>query len=217
MIYLIDSENITPEIWVPMIEVGKNDKFIMFLSPSTINQSIRLSLLAKIISTSTARLILVNCTGGKNTMDLCIAAKLGELITQERTPRQYAIVSNDTGYDGLIDTFQSAGHDIKRIGMKTAHIVPKPVSEPVIKAETPAVTVAPLTKKQKKTVKAFCEKQGIKSCVADELISYLQEHGLNASTITCGLNSNLQKHYKGGKVKEFIKSAKKSLIPAIAS
>lgn len=217
MVYLIDSENITPEIWVPMIEVKKNDKFIMFLSPSTINQSIRLSLLAKIISTSTAKLTLVNCTGGKNTMDLCIAAKLGALIAQERTPRQYTIVSNDTGYDGLIDTFQSAEHDIKRIGMKTAHIVLPPVPEPVVKTKTPVVAVSPLTKKQKKAVRAFCQKQDIKSCVAEELIGYLQEHGHNASTITCGLNSSLQKHYKGGKVKEFIKSAKKSLIPAIAS
>lgn len=173
MYYLVDTENVSVATWLSKTNgFTSNDTIILFVN-STLGGSIPITELAKITSgQSKTRILIEKCSPGKNSMDLSIAAKSGELFSKERRKaRSYTIVSNDCGYDGFIATCQKAGHDIVRtpvtIADSSAH-----------KEAQKAIVLKELSKAQKKAINAFCSQYGLDAVKVREL----SKHAINFDT-----------------------------------
>lgn len=212
---LVDCENVGIEQWLSTVSVGKNDRVFLFYS-SGVSATMHLDALSKILNSPTSRIAMVKCSAGKNSMDLCIASKCGELFNKERRPREYLIVSNDTGYDGFIKTCVEQGHKIKRNGTNTSLSSAQPsaaVPIPVAKAAPPQQQTVKLTKKQKKSIREYCKRIGLKDSTTDAVIQYIMTHGPDSSGLAKVLK---KKDVKEGRIETFIAYMKKGLLPALA-
>ena len=64
-------------------------------------------MLDELLSKTVSQVEYIPCrTGGHNSMDIAIAGHIGRLAARQIIPREYIIVSNDTGYTNLIETFR---------------------------------------------------------------------------------------------------------------
>lgn len=166
MYYLVDTENVSVTNWLSRADgFSSNDTIILFVN-STLGGSIPITELAKVTSgRAKTRILIEKCSPGKNSMDLSIAAKSGELFSKERRKgRSYTIVSNDCGYDGFIDTCRKAGHDIVRTPVVTAGspAQSKPNASDTGKEKAKGkIVLKELTKEQKKEINAFCSQYGL--------------------------------------------------------
>lgn len=211
---LVDCENVGIEQWLSSVTVGKNDRVFLFYS-SGVSATMHLDALSRILNSPTSRISMVKCSAGKNSMDLCIAAKCGELFNKERHPREYLIVSNDTGYDGFIKTCVEQGHKIKRCGTKVLVSEQPSVVVPlqVVKGNPGPKLSSRLSKKQKKAIREFCKEKGLKNTTTDAVVQYITTHGTDSSGLVKVLK---KKNVKEGKVQTFITDMKNGLLPALA-
>lgn len=174
MYYLVDTENVSVTNWLSRADgFSSNDTIILFVN-STLGGSIPITELAKVTSgRAKTRILIEKCSPGKNSMDLSIAAKSGELFSKERRKaRSYTIVSNDCGYDGFIDTCRKAGHDIVRTPVVTAGspVQSKPNASDTGKEKAKGkIVLKELTKEQKKEINAFCSQYGLDATKVKEL------------------------------------------------
>lgn len=212
---LVDCENVGVDRWIPFINIGKNDRVFLFYS-SGVSATVHLDALAKILNSPTSRIALVKCSAGKNSMDLCIASKCGELFNKERRPREYLIVSNDTGYDGFINTCKEQGRRISRFGtvQNSENIIAAGLPKPA-ESVSVASREAKLSKKQKKTIREFCKERGLKEAVTDNVVQYFATHGVRTAEADIK-NILKKKSVKESKVKNFVSDMKKSLLPALS-
>lgn len=194
MCYLVDTENVSVTNWLSRADgFSSNDTIILFVN-STLGGSIPITELAKVTSgRAKTRILIEKCSPGKNSMDLSIAAKSGELFSKEkpqvaevlavgpggmvdgkerRKARSYTIVSNDCGYDGFIDTCRKAGHDIVRTPVVTAGSPAQSklnVSDTGKEKAKGKIVLKELTKEQKKEINAFCSQYGLDATKVREL------------------------------------------------
>ncbi len=112
-VYLIDSENVADH-WVGHIKLNTSlDKIIIFWSRNS--RGISLWLMdAFLKSYPREQLEFVECYTGGNSMDFHIVTRLGQL-TARPTKTQFVIVSDDTGYDGIINHLYDEGFSVKRL------------------------------------------------------------------------------------------------------
>lgn len=110
-IYLVDTENIGSVFLDELPKIGENDKVVIFES----DKSLRLSFADAIkLNNCIDKIESVHIKNGtQNAMDFMIATVLGHLITLDASPT-YIIVSNDKGYDIIINFWKSQGVRVRR-------------------------------------------------------------------------------------------------------
>lgn len=194
MDYLVDCENVGIDKWIFTINIKPNDRIFLFVNNEMASRTISLSTLAKLIQFPSSRLSIERCHSGKNSMDLCIAAKCGELFNKERsTKRKYVIVSNDTGYDGFIKTCAESGHDIHRLAIDLNAAVPTTHSENPPLLDSPAETdiatkpSRPSDWQLRKKVRKVCVDNGIGEKTTNKLIDAIvnKQRGIHDTETKC--------------------------------
>ena len=125
--YLIDSENVG-STWVSLL--NKDERFELFICVTENAKSLNFTLLKELTDEHRYKINIIECKPGKNSLDFYLSSYLGYLIGRGKHS-SYTVVSQDTGYDGVIEYWQSVGIDVKRINTKP---------EKVKKTATPART-----------------------------------------------------------------------------
>lgn len=112
-VYLIDSENVADH-WVGRIQLKSSlDRIVVFWSRNC--KGIAIWLIPEILRLYPAeQLEFVECYTGLNSMDFHIVAKLGQL-TARSSKSSFVVVSDDTGYDGVISYLHSTGASVSRL------------------------------------------------------------------------------------------------------
>ena len=134
---LIDSENVG-STWITLL--NKDEKFELFICVTENAKSLNFSLLKELTDEHRYKINIIECKPGKNSLDFYLSSYLGWLIGRGRHS-SYTVVSQDTGYDGVIEYWQSQGIDVKRINTKPEK--EKKTTRSRKKAETKTETVEP--------------------------------------------------------------------------
>ncbi|MBO7676889.1 MAG: hypothetical protein J6S49_05190 [Erysipelotrichaceae bacterium] len=112
--YLIDSENVG-STWANLLQEGK--KFDLYIFVTENAKSLNFSLLKELTNENNHRINIIECYPGKNSLDFYLSSYLGYLIGKNRHS-SYLVVSQDTGFDHVIDYWKSEGYDVTRINTK---------------------------------------------------------------------------------------------------
>lgn len=116
--FLIDTENVG-STWVNLFDQSERRDFYIFVTANAKN--LNYSILHEITENKLKHSYkIIDCSTGKNSLDFCLSSYLGYLIGKG-TANSYIVVSEDTGYDGMIALWKSEGVDVKRIDTK-AHL-----------------------------------------------------------------------------------------------
>lgn len=110
-VYCIDAENTSNKWGYLLKRVVPGDRILVFFSHNC--KKISLSFLDAILSTG-ADLELVSCRTGANAMDFQLCTELGARIGKD-PKAEYAIVSEDRGYDSVVQYWSGKGIAISRI------------------------------------------------------------------------------------------------------
>ena len=143
-VYLIDSENVASH-WVGHIKFASaQDRLIIFWSRNC--KGLPFGALEQFLELYPKEQIeFVECYTGSNSMDFHIVAKLGQLVA--RAPKtHFVIVSEDTGYDAVINHLHDEGFSVVRLAGCKNLIQPPPAYE--LKPEL-VVTCKPDVQKSK--------------------------------------------------------------------
>ncbi len=113
----VDFENIKIKGLEGIEELTRDDMLFLFHSMNA--DTITISLAEKIKS-SKAKIEMIKCTTGVNAMDFVISTLIGNHIANDNNKIKYFIVSNDKGYQAIIDYWKDK--TIKRIlNLKQVH------------------------------------------------------------------------------------------------
>ena len=115
-IYLIDSENVG-DLWVThIIELAKEeDEIVVFYtqkSPHMGYENIRTLLNSK------RDVEFVKCVEGRNALDFQLVTDLGYRIGSAQEEEEYIIVTNDIGFDAVVQYWKKHEKDVKRYNGK---------------------------------------------------------------------------------------------------
>lgn len=111
MKYLIDFENVANSGFEGLTEMGLSDELLIFYSEQhstisiTVHQQLEKSLVRKTYMPIK--------TGGKNALDFQLVSWLGYEISRDSSDH-FVIISNDTGFDAVVDFWQKRGVDVTR-------------------------------------------------------------------------------------------------------
>ncbi len=152
-VYFIDSENVN-EKWIDEFpELDKNDQIKVFYTDKSAN--ISPAKLDKILSDS-INLKWVECFTGKNALDFQLVSDLGYSIGR-RSNDSYVIVSNDKGYEAVVNYWVIKGIDVTRLEVDMGSDKPfKKYKKRSLRKQTPRVksSASPVKKDvQKNTTK----------------------------------------------------------------
>ena len=123
-LYLIDYENVTDTGFMGVKELTAEDTVIVFYSQHTKNISFERHIE---LSQSPAHFEYIKILKtGKNYLDFQLSTYLGFLIGKDK-PEHVYIITNDTGYDSVIDFWSDKNIDIIR---QKSIVPPAPLSLP---------------------------------------------------------------------------------------
>ena len=112
--YLIDSENVG-STWTNLLQEGK--KFDLYIFVTENAKSLNFSLLKELTNDNSHRISIIECDPGKNSLDFYLSSYLGYLIGKDKHS-SYLVVSQDTGFDHVIEYWNKEGHEVTRINTK---------------------------------------------------------------------------------------------------
>lgn len=115
-VYLIDTENIGRKLLQELDKLRDIDKAIIFES----DKSFKLSFKEMINIDSSKISVIETHNSAKNAMDFMIVSTLGHLVTVNKD-KIYIIISNDTGFDEVVNFWKFQGLYVRRhtsIGFK---------------------------------------------------------------------------------------------------
>ena len=112
--YLIDSENVG-STWTNLLQEGK--KFDLYIFVTENAKSLNFSLLKELTNENSHRINIVECYPGKNSLDFYLSSYLGYLIGKNKHS-SYLVVSQDTGFDHVIEYWNKEGYEVTRINTK---------------------------------------------------------------------------------------------------
>ncbi len=112
--YLIDSENVG-STWETLLK--GDEKFDLFIFVTENAKSMNFSLLRELTNDSRHKLEIIDSKTGKNNLDFHLSSYLGYLIGKNRYS-SYVIVSQDTGYDNIIEYWKQQGYEVSRTNTK---------------------------------------------------------------------------------------------------
>lgn len=108
-VYLIDTENIGRKLLQELDKLRDIDKAIIFES----DKSFRLSF-KEILNIDNSKISVIEThNSAKNAMDFMIVSTLGHLVTVNKD-KIYIIVSNDTGFDEVVNYWRFQGLYVRR-------------------------------------------------------------------------------------------------------
>lgn len=110
-IYLVDMENI-PHAWGKLLDIrGEDDQFVLFYTEQV--AQIPITLMVKAME-SQAAMEFVKCHSGPNGLDFQLVTELGYRVARDPSA-EYAVVSQDHGYDVVIDYWSERGIQVRRV------------------------------------------------------------------------------------------------------
>ncbi len=111
MKYLIDFENVANSGFDGLTDLGLSDELLIFYSEqhSTISIAVHQQLEKSLVR----KTYMPIKTGGKNALDFQLVSWLGYEIAQGSSDH-FVIISNDTGFDAVVDFWQKRGVDVTR-------------------------------------------------------------------------------------------------------
>lgn len=111
MIYLIDSENMAGSIWGKVLtSLRSDDGMLVFYTKNS--QAVSIASMLQLIHSG--RVEFVECTTGSNALDFQLVSILGFLIGSTAV-KEYTIVSDDSGYDSVVNLWNQRGIQVRRI------------------------------------------------------------------------------------------------------
>ncbi len=119
--YLIDSENVG-STWAELLKNDEKCDFYIFVTENA--KSLNFSLLKDLTENQKHRINIIECEPGKNSLDFYLSSYLGYLIGLGKH-HSYTVVSQDTGFDHVIDYWKRQGLEVVRINTK-----PEKASQP---------------------------------------------------------------------------------------
>ena len=111
---MIDSENVG-STWVSLLQEGKQFDLYIFVTENA--KSLNFSLLKELTGDSSHKINIIECESGRNSLDFYLSSYLGYLIGRAKHS-SYVVVSQDTGFDHVIDYWKRNGVDVVRINTK---------------------------------------------------------------------------------------------------
>lgn len=110
-VYLVDTENV-PSKWIPLFDnLGVDDKIILFYTSNSSRYPLEI---VDLCVKNREKLVFVKCFNGHaNALDFQLAAVNGYLFKEDPTA-EYVVVSEDGGYDGMIEFMRGMGEKIYR-------------------------------------------------------------------------------------------------------
>lgn len=112
---LIDSENVG-STWTSLLD-NKDGKFELYICVTENAKSLNFTLLKQLTDEHRYKVNIIECKPGKNSLDFYLSSYLGYLIGKNKHS-SYTVVSQDTGYDSVIEYWCNEGYDVKRINTK---------------------------------------------------------------------------------------------------
>lgn len=121
-IYLIDTENVQTRFTQLIPELNQNDSIILFMIKDKHCISLHIDDIVE-INKKNIDISIVDCFNGKakkNALDFQLVSYIGYLVCNNRDNHQpLKIVSNDCGFDPVVDFWQDRGIDICRIALSS--------------------------------------------------------------------------------------------------
>ncbi|MBQ1482426.1 MAG: hypothetical protein IIZ28_02525 [Erysipelotrichaceae bacterium] len=111
---LIDSENVG-STWTSLL--SKDERFELYICVTENAKSLNFTLLKQLTDEHRYKINIIECKPGKNSLDFYLSSYLGYLIGKNKHS-SYTVVSQDTGYDSVIEYWCNEGYDVKRINTK---------------------------------------------------------------------------------------------------
>jgi len=112
--YLIDSENVG-STWTNLLQ--NDEKFELYICVTENAKSLNFYLLKELTEENRRKINIIECEPGKNSLDFYLSSYLGYLIGKGKHS-SYIVVSQDTGYDHVIEYWKKEGYDVSRINTK---------------------------------------------------------------------------------------------------
>lgn len=116
--YYVDSENVG-DSWIDLYQSDtKNSDFLIFYT----NRSPRIDYehMITLMNTEKKKPEFINCYGGNNALDFQLVSYIGYML-HDCNVSEIIIVSNDTGYDAVVDFWQDRDMNIFRMSTKVIH------------------------------------------------------------------------------------------------
>ena len=190
--YLIDFENIHSEGLEKLKDIKPNDTIIIFYSDSCKN--ISLDNLSPILNKQVSYKSFKVSIGTKNALDFQLASYLGYLIGKEPSANYY-IVSNDKGFDYLLDYWERFSINVEKIKTQAQVIVP-----------------APIKKKNKVKTSDLASIEEINNLLSSEEKPEKVLKIINQYKTKLAINNGLTKEFKDGKIVSTIYKKLKPLL-----
>ena len=111
---MIDSENVG-STWAELLKNEEKCDFYIFVTENA--KSLNFSLLKDLTENQKHRINIIECEPGKNSLDFYLSSYLGYLIGLGKHS-SYTVVSQDTGFDHVIDYWKRQGLEVERINTK---------------------------------------------------------------------------------------------------
>lgn len=121
--FLVDFENVRTDGIKDLKGVQEGDSMVVFYSENC--KSITLDVLDSIIALKLKYSSFKVKVGTKNALDFQLASYLGYLIGQNGIDTNYYIVSNDKGFEVVVDFWKEQGISVSCISLKELVAVPK--------------------------------------------------------------------------------------------
>lgn len=112
--YLIDSENVG-STWADLLKKEEKSDFYIFVTENA--KSLNFSLLKDLTDNQRHKINIIECEPGRNSLDFYLSSYLGYLIGTGKHS-SYTVVSQDTGFDHVIEYWKNTGLDVTRINTK---------------------------------------------------------------------------------------------------
>ena len=202
-VFLVDTENVANH-WIGEFRfTSKKDKLVLFIGPKTVG--LPLAKLKEFLEIYPAKQVeFIDTLPGKNSMDFFIVSKLAEMIsTGPKT--HYHVVSNDSGFDPLIQGYKKRGFLVKRMPLE---VCSKAAQVSVPEAETREENVY-------NTCVAFFKKYDLSDVQAGALANVVAMVPKPYKAIPGALNEPLQKEVHDSKKAATIMKEAKKKLPAL--
>ena len=111
---MIDSENVG-STWAELLKNEEKCDFYIFVTENA--KSLNFSLLKDLTENQKHRINIIECEPGKNSLDFYLSSYLGYLIGTGKH-NAYTVVSQDTGFDHVIEYWKKQRLEVERINTK---------------------------------------------------------------------------------------------------
>lgn len=132
-LYFIDSENVG-DSWISLLDtVAAEDEILVFYTGKSPHMNYKSVILLK---QSTKKVSFIECCEGCNALDFQLCTDLGYRV-REAADREFVIVTNDTGFDAVVNYWSQRKISVKRIQGKDCgkeSVLPSATAEPLPKA-----------------------------------------------------------------------------------